>query len=171
MFMLSVTLTVSACFTEPEYSNIPHIDFKGISRYSLQAGTGVGQQKRDSLVLTIGFTDGDGDLGNNLPVDSLEIARYKQVGGWGNYKIVTLRLENGQYKTLSTGENTTLFFPQLSREAKKGPIQGDLELRQTYQYGRSYKNYVVKYRIQIRDRALNLSNEIETDTLTVPYPN
>ncbi len=165
-----VSFVISSCFQEPTYSNIPQIKFKGFSRYALQASSGVGQQKRDSLVITIGFTDGDGDMGNNLPVDSLEIARYRQVGGWGNYKIITLRLENGQYKSLSTGENTTLFFPRLGREGKTGPIEGDLELEQIYPYGNRFTTYPTKYLIQIRDRGLNVSNQIETDTIHLPYP-
>lgn len=166
---LLISLVVSSCFQEPTYSKVPQIKFRGFSRYTLQAGSGVGQSKRDSLVITIGFTDGDGDLGNNSPVDSLEIARYRQAGGWGNYKIITLRLENGQYKTLSTGETTTLFLPRLSREGKTGPIEGDLELEQLYPYGNKVTIYPTKYRIQIRDRALNISNEIETDTIHLPY--
>ena len=166
---LLVSLVISSCFQEPTYSNIPQIKFKGFSRYALQAGSGVGQQKRDSLVITIGFIDGDGDLGNNLPIDSLEVARYRQAGGWGNYKITTLRLENGQYRPLPTGENTTLFFPRLSREGRTGPIEGDLELEQVYSSGNRFITYPTKYLIQIRDRALNISNEIETDTIHLPY--
>lgn len=168
---LLVTLTVTGCFTEPDYPDVPQIAFKGISRYTLAAGAGVGQQKRDSLVITIGFKDGDGDLGNNNPLDNLEKARFMQAGGWGNYKITTFRLENGQYKLFPSTENDFAFFPRLTREGKTGPIQGELDFRQIYQYGTSSKNYVIKYRIQIRDRALNVSNEIETDTITVPFLN
>ena len=167
--ILLVSFFLSSCFQEPTYSKIPQIKFKGFSRYALQAGSGVGQSRRDSVVITIGFTDGDGDLGNSLPVDSLEIARYRQAGGWGNYKIITLQLKNGQYQPVSTGENTTLFFPRLSREGKTGPIEGDLELEQLYPYGNSFTIIPTKYRIQIRDRALNVSNEIETDTIHIPY--
>ncbi|MVM33440.1 hypothetical protein GO755_25615 [Spirosoma sp. HMF4905] len=168
-FILSLSLTVTACFTEPQYSNVPQIEFKGLSRYTLEGGSGVGQQKRDSLVITIGFKDGDGDLGNNIPLSSLDSGRYTQAGGWGNYRITAYRLENDQYQAITSGENTTLYFPQLSREGQKGAIEGSLDLHQIYHYGTSYKNYVTKYRIQIRDRNLHVSNEIETDTITVPY--
>ncbi|GAB4041932.1 hypothetical protein GCM10028774_51920 [Spirosoma jeollabukense] len=167
--ILLTCLSASGCFNEPNYPNTPQISFKGFSRYVLEAGTGVGQQKRDSLVITIGFKDGDGDLGDNIPIDPNDSIRYKQAGGWGNYKIITYRLENNQYKEVPPGEANTLFFPQLSREGKKGPIEGDLELEQIYLYGTQFKNYPVKFRIQIRDRALNLSNEIETDTISVPF--
>lgn len=166
---LLISFITSSCFQEPVYPKIPQIKFKEFSRYTLQAGSGVGQSKRDSLVINIGFTDGDGDLGSVLPVDSLEVARYRQAGGWGNYKIITLRLKDGQYQPLPTGENTTLFFPRLSQEGKSGPIEGDLELEQIYPYGNRFTIIPTKYRIQIRDRALNVSNEIETDTIHLPY--
>ena len=169
MFLLSQF--VSGCFTEPTYSNTPHIDFEGFSQFTLEAGTGVGQQKRDSLIITIRFEDGDGDLGNNSPISSADMARYQQAGGWSNYRIRTFRLENNQYKELPAGEDSFVFFPQLSREGKTRAIEGHLELRKTCLYTSHYKNYPVKYRIQIRDRALNVSNEIETDTITVPFPN
>jgi hypothetical protein len=166
---LLLSLTMCSCFQEPTYSKVPQIEFKGFSRYTLQTGSGVGQSKRDSLVITIGFTDGDGDLGNTLPLTSSESDRYQQAGGWGNYKIRTFRLENKQYKEQKPGENNFLTFPRLSREGKTGAIEGDLELEQLYLYGTRFTIYPTKYLIQIRDRALNISNEIETDTIHLPY--
>ncbi|MCK8495260.1 hypothetical protein M0L20_25545 [Spirosoma sp. RP8] len=167
--IMLLSFFISSCFQEPTCSKIPQIKFKGFSRYALQAGSGVGQSKRDSLQITIGFTDGDGDLGDVLPIDSLEIARYRQAGGWGNYKIIALQLKNGQYQPIPTGENTTLFFPRLSGKGRTGPIEGDLELEQLYPYGNRFTTIPTKYQIQIRDRALNVSNEIETGTIHLPY--
>ena len=167
--ILLVNLLLISCFQEPNYSKVPQIQFKGFSRYTLQPGSGVGQSKRDSLVITLGFTDGDGDLGNSLPITSSESDRYQQAGGWGNYRIRTFRLENKQYVEQNLVNNNLLIFPRLSREGKTGPIVGDLDLNQLYQYGNRFTIYPTKYRIQIRDRALNISNEIETDTIHLPY--
>jgi hypothetical protein len=58
----------------------------------------------------------------------------------------------------------------LGREGKTGPIEGDLELEQIYPYGNRFTTYPTKYLIQIRDRGLNVSNQIETDTIHLPYP-
>ncbi|ADB40410.1 hypothetical protein [Spirosoma linguale] len=161
--------TVTACFEEPNYSNVPQIEFKGLSKYTLEAGTGVGQQRRDSLVITIGFKDGDGDLGNNVPPSGADSLRYAQAGNWGNYRIQTFRLVNNQYIEVPSVETNSLWFPRLTREGQSGAIEGNLDLRQIYPYGTRFTNYPFKFRIQIRDRALNVSNEIETDTITVPY--
>ena len=79
--LLVISSSLVSCLNEPVYPNTPQIEFKGFSRYILDAGTGVGQQKRDSLIITIGFKDGDGDLGNNLPLSSTDSTRYKQAGG------------------------------------------------------------------------------------------
>lgn len=167
--ILLVGFMVFGCFQEPPYSKLPQIKFKGFSRYTLQAGSGVGQARRDSLVITIGFTDGDGDLGNTLPLTTSELDRYQQAGGWGNYKIRTFRLENNQYIERAQGEDTLLTFPRLRREGKTGAIEGDLEFEKLYPYGSRIIIYPTKYLIQIRDRALNVSNEIETDTIHLPY--
>ena len=159
----------SACFQEPFFPDTPQIHFEGFSKYTLPAGAGVGRPKRDSLVITLGFTDGNGDLGNSLPISSQEMAQYMQAGGWGNYKIRTFRLENKQYKEQPSGENTFLVFPFLTREGKKSAIRGSLDLRQSYPYSIPNKLYPTKFRIQIRDRALHVSNEIETDTINLLY--
>lgn len=51
-------LAVSACFDPPEFALVPAIDFENIYfREARAAG------ERDSLVLTISFRDGNGDLG------------------------------------------------------------------------------------------------------------
>jgi hypothetical protein len=167
--LLLLSPVVLNCSTEPHFTNTPQITFKGFNKYLLSAGNGVGKAKRDSLIITIGFKDGDGDLGNDLPLTSLDSTRYIQTGGWGNYRIRTFRLENNQYKELSFSETNFLLFPQLSRKEKKGAIEGDLDLRQIYPYGTRYTLYPTKFRIQIRDRALNLSNEVETDTIHLAY--
>jgi hypothetical protein len=52
------TLLMGACFNPPEFAIVPQIDFKSIY-FKEATGAGV----KDSLVVTISFKDGDGDLG------------------------------------------------------------------------------------------------------------
>lgn len=56
LFGISVLLT--ACFNPPEFSVVPEIDYVGI-RFS----EGTVDEPTDSLIVTISFKDGDGDLG------------------------------------------------------------------------------------------------------------
>lgn len=170
LFVIGVALTMSACFTEPNYSNTPEIEFRSVFKYPLEAGRGVGKGKRDSVVITIGFKDGDGNLGNNIPLAREDSIKYKQNGGWGNYEIKTYRLINRQFVEFVSPETNTLFFPDLTKGKPKGAIEGTLDFNQTFQYGSSFQLYPVKFQIRIRDRDLNVSNVIQSDTITLPFP-
>ncbi len=65
--------------------------------------------------------------------------------------------------------NNFLVLPDLTKGKPKGAIEGTLDFAQLFQYGNTVKLFPTKFRIRIRDRALNVSNIIETDTLTLPY--
>ncbi len=56
---LLIALFVSNCGGGPGFSDTPEISFIGISKDTMRQGLNV-----DSLFLTIGFRDGDGDLGS-----------------------------------------------------------------------------------------------------------
>ena len=164
-----MALSLSSCFNEPNYSDTPAIEFQGISPYVVEAGKGVGQSKRDSIVITIGFKDGDGNLGND-DLSPGEIMRYKANGNWGNYQIKTFQYKNKKYVEFDSSVLGTLFFPDLTKGKPKGAIEGTIDFRQTFQYGTRSVVYPTKFQIRIRDRALNVSNTIETDTISVHYP-
>ena len=157
-----------ACFTEPNYSDVPEIRLVGPpTKITLEAGTGVGQSRRDSVIVTIGFQDGSGDLGE----DTRDTTRQRLVFGkeaWGNYEIRSFQFTNGKFTELPAGDNKKLFFPRLTREGQKGAIEGDLDFSQVFPYQRPFRLVPVKFQIRIRDRALRVSNIIETDTISVP---
>ncbi|WP_461099941.1 hypothetical protein [Spirosoma luteolum] len=167
---LGLALLLTSCFNEPNYADTPAIEFRGLFRYTIEAGKGVGQSKRDSVVVTVGFKDGDGNMGNDTPVSKADSALYASNGGWGNYEIRTFRLVNRQYQEVILPINKTLYFPDLTKNKPKGPIEGTLDFSSTFPYGNSFQLFPVKFQIRIRDRALNVSNVIETDTVTVPFP-
>jgi len=58
LILFAVSGIVTSCFTPPEFSNSPEIDF-----VSLYFKEGTTSSPTDSLVVTISFRDGDGDLG------------------------------------------------------------------------------------------------------------
>ncbi|MFD2571704.1 hypothetical protein ACFSUS_13750 [Spirosoma soli] len=170
LLTLGVALSLSACFNEPNYSNTPEIDFRTLYHYPLPAQQGVGRGKRDSVVITIGFKDGDGNLGIKLPISKQDSTAFAQNGGWGNYDIKTFRLINRQYVEFPQQVNKFLTFPDLTPDKPRGPIEGTLDFNQTFQYGTSFQLYPTKFQIRIRDESLNVSNVIETDTISLPYP-
>lgn len=174
LLLAGVLLTVSACINEPNYSKTPAITYKQVQPpITLPAGTGVGQGKRDSVVITIGFQDGDGDLGEDTG-DTNRIKALFAKETWGNYELRTFQYVNGKYTELILAANQKLFFPRLTKDGQKGSIEGTLDFSQKffYQTGQSgYKIVPLKFQIRIRDRALNISNTIETDTVRVPVSN
>lgn len=170
LFVIGLALTLTACFNEPNYSNTPSIDFKGLFKYPIAAGKGVGQSKRDSIVLTIGFKDGDGNIGNDNPSEAT-ITSYTANGGWGSYEIKTFRLKNKQYEEYPQLVLKSLFIPDLTKNKPKGAIEGTLDFNQLFTYGITNVFYPTKFQIRIRDRDLNVSNVVETDTITLPYLN
>ncbi|WP_375444109.1 hypothetical protein [uncultured Fibrella sp.] len=168
--MLAVALSVAltACFTEPDYSDTPAISLVGPPvKVTLAAGSGVGQAARDSVILTIRLQDGTGDIGE----DTRDTTRQRVVFGketWGNYEIKTFEFANGIYKELPAGDNSKLFFPRSPLTSQKGAVEGDIDFGQVFFYQRPYRMAPVRFQVRIRDRALNVSNTIVTDTISVP---
>jgi hypothetical protein len=113
----------------------------------------------DTLVVTFGFTDGDGDIGTRG--DSLDVFLTDSRDGFVNfYKLpvipqqgagngisgeVTLRIPNKPFNICCT-------FPDGSTACQPN---------QNFPTDRYY------YTIQIRDQANNFSNELDTEELTV----
>lgn len=58
LLLFGISTLMGACFNPPEFPIVPVIDFESIY-FKESSGTGV----KDSLVFTISFKDGDGDLG------------------------------------------------------------------------------------------------------------
>jgi hypothetical protein len=56
--VLFITLSFGSCFEPPEFSTVPEIDFVDVVFKERNAST-----RSDSLIVTLKFKDGDGDLG------------------------------------------------------------------------------------------------------------
>ena len=165
---IALMATLTACFTEPDYSDTPEIRLIGPPvKVTLEAGTIVGQARRDSVIMTIRLQDGTGDIGENLR----DTARLRQVFAretWGNYEIKTFEFVNGTYRELPAGDNSRLFFPRSPLGEQKGAVEGDIDFSQVFPYQRPFRMAPVRFQVRIRDRALNISNTIVTDTISVP---
>jgi hypothetical protein len=165
LFVLGA-FALAACIHTPDFDTIPRISYNSIdSETELDVN---GKKVQENITISIEFEDGDGDLG----VTEAEINDYDNFrpayGNWGNYELVTSRLENNQWVDRILAPDSVKFFPLLKKDGKKGPIKGKLDLHSSAKYSNSSVPVTIKYKVRIRDRALRVSNQIETDTICVP---
>ena len=92
-----------------------------------------------------------------------------QYGKWGNYELVTATKGiDGQWSERILTLDSVKWMPLLKSKEIKGPIKGSLDLNFDRAYGNSTVPVDVKFKVKIRDRSLNVSNQIETDIINVP---
>jgi hypothetical protein len=156
--LFSVVIVASSCYKEPDFSLTPEIEFYDItSEVRLDQATG---GVKDSVVVTIKFQDGDGDLGVNTEATT----EYFKKFGY-NYNVKMFREKNGKFEEVINEVALSGFFPVLSTD-KPGPLEGKLSYRMpAFFHDFWIKKDKVKFLITIKDRAGNQSNEIETDTI------
>jgi hypothetical protein len=144
--LLSALLLIasSGCNNDPVFSVVPAIEFVDIQPREVKQFT-------DSMVVTIRFTDGDGDLGDQ--------------GVEKNMIIVDQR------STL-TPEQATLEYtvPNLTPDARNPSIQGliYIEVAPTaITPGRNIPSEQTSFSIRLFDRAGHASNVVLTDEITI----
>jgi hypothetical protein len=158
--LLFVLLALStSCVQPPDYPIEPVIEYLGVSKNILRQGQGL----EDTVFVTIGFTDGDGDIGN-----------FSQGSGQ-----VTLDLFFTDKRTGTTSETFSMpFVPELG---VTNGISGEITARlfttccifppwvsdaaAPCQPSQQYPMDTLIYEIYIKDRAGNESNRIETEPL------
>lgn len=160
-FLLSSTF-LGGCFSVPEFADNPEIEFSDISSF-LRVDELTGGYK-DSLVISVKFRDGDGDLGyTQREIDSLA-----KVGGGYNFLVKQFRKVKGEFVVYEPLEPLSGYFHRLSGD-KPGPIEGTIHYRgiQVYHSFYPYARDTVKFEIYIRDRSGNTSNTIVTDSVVL----
>jgi len=144
----------------PEFPNTPEIEFADIVSI-LRVDELTGGYK-DSVVISVKFKDGDGDLGyTQREIDSLA-----ERGGGHNFLVKQFRRVKGNYVPYEPLESQSGYFHRLSGD-KPGPIEGTIHYSgiQVYHSFYPYAKDTVKFEIYIRDRAGNTSNTIMTDSV------
>ncbi len=145
------------CSTPPEYPNEPVINFLRMNKQSIAQGNQNAQP--DTLKITFGFTDGDGNLSSES--DSMDVFLSDSRDGFV----------------------TTFKLPLLPTQGVGNGISGEITVKipnTPFQICCTFPNNAdacfpndefptdeFYFNIQLRDRAGNLSNIIETTTITV----
>ncbi len=138
-----VAVIVLCCNSCTKYDVVKESELPSIT-YTSVAPINV-KEFKDSVVITIKYKDGNGDLGNENP-DDLSVY------------VKDNRLDNPDYYHLHA----------LSPPNKSLAIEGTLNIRlkNTFLIG-SGNSEVTSYEVKIRDRAGNWSNSITTEMITI----
>lgn len=172
--LLLLALAVSACQKPVEYPIEPKIAYEGFTYLMNPDSTFSGEG-----VISFSYTDGDGDLGlddsDTLPPFGFHDTYYY------NMVVDYLKSENGVFvKTpllsphVPTSPDDTLVlydtvtfnarFKRLRDSEEPKAISGSMDYKLTVQNPFS-PNDTVKFEIRILDRALHVSNVIQTDPI------
>ena len=149
-FLLAIAAT--ACIKEVQSPIEPEIKFEDFGTYRDVNG-------KDSLgVLSISYTDGDGDIGL-YDTDTVEPYKY-------NYFLKFMQYHNGQLtevKPADTASTNNYRIPLLTPDGRNKNIKGVIKLAlELYYVRRSLLTDTIAFQIYIKDRALHSSNVLET---------
>lgn len=175
LLLLFFFVFFQSCYEKPSFSFVPEISPGSLSKVTNTDG--LSGTSEDIITVGINFKDGDGDLGldpNDPPVDEFDPEGNRNEF-YNNYFVDILIQEGEDFVPIIFPDENVIFdgrFRRLLGEDRVNPIEGELRRQITF-FNSSNPNVgippnsLIKFRIKIRDRALNMSNEIETDTIRV----
>lgn len=135
---LCVIVLLFSCEKEQEISDTPIIEFKSISPASVQ-------EYSDNIIITISYSDEDGDLGENNP------------------DIHNLFVEDNR-----NGIVYQFRIPHLAPDNNSIAIEGDFNITINGSgITDESSSQQVNYSIYVKDRAENKSNTITTSNITI----
>lgn len=168
---LPLLVLLTSCWKEPNYPKEPEIEPSYVTQKTIRD---LLDNPVAEVTIAIKFKDGDGDLGLNdediLKPPFNDVPGNKFVN---NYFVETLIEQNGVYVLYETNitDAYTGRFLRLDPDNKGRTIEG--ELRRSFEVPEGFDitdGTKMKFRIQIADRSLNLSNTIETEPITLLFP-
>ncbi len=158
-------LTLSSCVKQPEYSIIPHIEFKSISATTVYTTASAGSQT-DTVTLT--FTDGDGDIG---PPSSDQGTG--DINDCTDHSKDSLTINNPHYNLYwyfyRAGDSciTQNITANLPNDGKYKAITGEIQFYPQVECGPNGGTDTVFLSVFIKDRAGHISNRVRTPYVTV----
>jgi hypothetical protein len=167
VFLLSQLILLSSCLKVETYPDEPVITYKSFEVFE------------DSAIITIEFTDGDGDIGLGTGDTLGDFAPGSFF--YSNAYLEYYEFMNGEWVkgTADPGGNNfptadTIVFsnrlPNITPIGQNKALKGDIKLTLEPNYYNPFSNFndSIKYKIVLIDRALNISNTIETEIITTP---
>jgi hypothetical protein len=173
LYISSLCPLLFACSGEPDFSFTPEISFSNVKVLTLSSQGLLGTTKKDSVVMTVNFQDGDGDLG--FTPDELTALKKKTGDSLQTFVVDIFVQKNGKFLRSNPKEKYGGNIPIRFKEGTKaGPIEGVIDYSAVFEYNvfqaiplLTGKRDTVKFAIQIKDRALNKSNVVETTPVVI----
>ncbi|MCH8317201.1 MAG: hypothetical protein IIA88_01685 [Bacteroidetes bacterium] len=175
---ITLTLSFSGCKKPPEWDKTPHIEFTEISKkHYIKDACSCSSCDCDSIFITIYFRDGDGDIGLS-DADSVILPKI-------NFYVTLLIYKDSVFKPFELCDcSVTLsqpfdgHSPPLYPEGYSGPLDGFIDYSISFQTTdlldpcckfppETLDSAVIKFTLQLVDRALNKSNIVETSPITI----
>lgn len=153
ILFLSITMMI-ACTKPPDYSDTPEIAFANLSKNTMVAAADFS----DNLILTISFTDGDGDIGINDGTPSVYFKDLRDGSEFISFvapEIPEQGVGNGISGEMYIDVNTTCCIHPI--DSLDGCLADFSD----------FPSDILVYEVYIKDRAGNKSNVIETDPITL----
>ena len=150
--VVACAFTAQFCIKPPNYSNTPEISFTGLSKNVMQQGRSEG----DSITISFSYTDGDGDLGypSSDTTASVFVRDNRDSFVKFRYKLPYVDPQ-GAGNGISGQISIVIPTSCCIFETPEGIKLACENVPPSFQYDTLY------YFIRIRDRAGNLSNEIQ----------
>ena len=157
---LVITASLMGCYKEPTFELKPVIGFGSLRKeIRIDAFTG---SKKDSLILTISYQDGDGDLGLNEKEKATA-----EVKNDYNYLIRLFRKRRGVFQEFVPSVPYSGYFLRLRNDTKSGPIEGNISYSIDFPHPFTPLKDSLKFQVTIKDRAGNLSNTVESSVIVL----
>ncbi len=173
LLVLFVLSWLPSCVSPPNYSTTPEIEFSEIRKiYKTINNDLLGEIRADSVIISINFKDGDGNIGltNGQMKGNLQYAEFS------NFIVRTFIQVNGeyQYADINPPLGGLINFELLPNQ-KPGPIEGTINYSTIFLYD-LYSGYsplfkpqndTLKFEIQLIDNDFNQSNTIVTEPIVI----
>lgn len=158
--ILAAIGSLVGCYKEVSFDVKPAIEFRSLKkeiRIDQFAGS-----KKDSVILTIKFQDGDGDLGLNEKEKTTA-----ELKNDFNYIIRIFRKRRGVFTEFIPEVPYSGYFPRLKVDGKTGPIEGTLDYSIDFPHPFTPVKDSLKFQVTIKDRAGNISNTTESEVIVL----
>ena len=169
---------LSGCLEAPEYSTTPSISNNNV-RVRRFNPVNPGEQRIDSIFITINYQDGDGDLGLSGTESNVPPYAYPSLFN-NNYFVEPLvkDKQTGKFVTPIDPKTGALLLPGAYNgrfdhitgltDRQDAPIKGTLTRLIVLGYNDLFTaGDVVRFDVSIADRAMHVSNVVRTDSIVI----